>query len=154
MNKERNQPQDNWNETLSRALRSLPERPAPEALLPRVMEQVRARENARVSDTPYRLFWQRWPAWLRVTASALLAVLAAWIYSFVIRFYETDVSSALDRGSAICQTVLCSFAQTLGGTWLGIDLCRIILPAAGLLMLGMYITCIGVGTVLYRAVRR
>jgi len=79
-----------------------------------------------------------------------------WFTVLGSRFYDARMSPALDRGADICRTVFISFASALGGIQIGFDIeaCRFILLAVSLLLLGMYVTCIGVGTIIYRTVRR
>jgi hypothetical protein len=146
------QPSENWNETLDRDLKNLPERPAPADLAARVMSQV----NAQVSEKRRRHLRLQLPLWLRTTAGVMLLAVIVWLSLIGARFYETRMSPALDRGADICRTVFGSFASALGGIPIGfnVEACRFIFLAVSLLLLGMYVTCIGVGTIIYRTVRR
>jgi hypothetical protein len=152
MNKDPRQATKTWEETLSRALQSLPERPAPPDLLPQVMARVRAGAAGNESGKS----WLQRALWLRVAASLLLSAPMLWVFFLGNRFYETDLSPALNRSAAISRTVLGAIASALGGTHIVIDadVCRTILLAGGLILISMYLTCIGVGTFIYRTVRR
>ena len=68
----------------------------------------------------------------------------------------TRLSPALSRSADICRTVLGSMAEAFTGIQFSFDgdTYRIIFCAVSLLMLGTYLTCIGVGTFIYRTVRR
>ncbi len=146
------QPSENWDKALERALKNLPERPAPAGLIPQVMSRV----NARFEERWYQRVWWRWPLWLRATSTLLLLVLTVWLPSLGTRYFETKVSPALDHAIDFCWRVFGSFASALGGIPFSFDgeACRIVFLIAGLLLLGMYLTCIGVGTFIYRTVRR
>jgi len=143
---------ENWDKELDRALKNLPEQQAPAGLVPSVMSQL----NARIEEKWYRRLWWRWPLWLRAASSILMLALAVWLPSLGSRYYETSMIPALDRGISVCKTVFGPVAGALGVIPSGFDgdACRIVLLAAGLLLLMMYLTCIGVGTLIYRTVRR
>lgn len=152
MDKDPRQTTNNWEETLSRALQNLPERKAPPNLLPQVMARVRAHAAEKESGKS----WLQRPLWLRVTASVLLSAPMLWFFFLGNRFYETDLSPALNRSAAISRTVLGALASALGGTHIVIDadICHTILLAGSLILISMYLTCIGVGSFIYRTVRR
>ena len=143
---------ENWDKALDRALKNLPEQPAPAGLIPFVISQL----NARIEEKWYQRLWWRWPLWLRATSSILSLSLTVWLLLLGSRYYETSMIPALDRGINVCKTVFSSVASALGGIPCGFDseVCRIVFLAAGLLLLVMYLTCIGVGTIIYRTVRR
>ncbi len=154
MKKDRNQPQSsgNWDNALDRALKNLPEKPAPATLIPLVMSRIKAPIEGRW----HRRLWWQWPFWLRATSGVLLPALIVGLLSLWSRYYETEMSPAVDRGINVCQTVFYSLASALGGIPFQFDgeFCRIVFLTASLLLLGMYLTCIGVGTFIYRTVRR
>ena len=143
---------ENWDKALDRALKNLPEQTAPVDLIGHVMSQV----NARIEEKWYQRLWWRWPLWLRATSSILLLALTVWLPSLGSQYYETNMFPALDRGINVCLMVLGSFKNALGGIPFGFDgeVCRIVFLTASLLLLVMYLTCIGVGTIIYRTVRR
>jgi len=143
---------ENWDKALNHALKNLPERPAPADLLPQVM----ARINEGAVEKQNQRLWRLWPLWLRVTVSASSVALMVWLSLLGTRFYEAGLSPALSRIADICRTVFVSLAGSLGGIPFVIDgeVFRILLMIATLYFLGMYLTCIGVGTFIYRTVRR
>jgi hypothetical protein len=143
---------ENWDKALDQALKNLPEQPAPADLIPCVISQL----NARIEEKWYQRLWWRWPLWLRATSSMLLLALAVWLPSLGSRYYETNMIPALDRSINVCKTVFSSVATALGGIPFGFDdeVCRIVFLTASLLLIVMYLTCIGVGTIIYRTVRR
>jgi hypothetical protein len=147
-----NQPSENWDKALDRALKNLPERPAPADLVSQVMSKVNTNTTMKLS----RHLWWRWPLWLRLPAGILLPALIVWLSLLGTRFYETRMSPALSRSVDICRTVFESMTEAFTGIQFGFDgdTYRIIFFAVSLLMLGMYLTCIGVGTFIYRTVRR
>lgn len=147
-----NQPSENWDKALDRALKNLPERPAPADLVSQVMSHVNTNATVKWS----RHLWWRWPLWLRLPVGILLPALIVWISLLGTRFYETRLSPALSRSADICRTVLGSMTEAFTGIQFSFDgdTYRIIFCAVSLLMLGTYLTCIGVGTFIYRTVRR
>jgi hypothetical protein len=147
-----NQPSEDWDKALDLALKNLPERPAPAGLVAQVMSRVNANATMKWS----RHLWWRWPLWLRLPAGILLPALIVWLSVLGTRFYETSMSPALSRCVDICRTVFESMTEAFTGIQFGFDgdTYRIIFFAVSLFMLGMYLTCIGVGTFIYRTVRR
>jgi hypothetical protein len=149
MNSDKHQSPENWDAALGRALKNLPERQAPATLLPRVMAQA----QSRAAEIGHQRLWRRWTFWACATASALLLVLGAWLGG---QFYENKISPVLVSSVDICRTVFHALAGSLIGKSfvLGDEVYHWALIAGGLLLMAMYITCIGVGSFVYRVVRR
>jgi hypothetical protein len=146
MNSNKHQSPENWNTALDRALKNLPERPAPASLLPLVMAQVQERAAEK-------WHWRSSAFWLGALSGTLLLALVSWLGS---RFYETSINPVLYQGVGACRTVFNALAGSLIGGSLNVsnETFRFTLIAAGLLLLAMYVTCVGVGSFVYRVVRR
>jgi len=154
MNRKRNQNHslEDWNLTLDRALRNLPERSAPADLMPQVMAKIRSlKEEGEQTQS-----WWQWPLWFRIPACALTLVLIALGSFYMTQVYETRVGPGLERIFSACRSVLEAFINVLPDLGIGINLeiFQYSLLAIGLLSAAMYITCISVGTLIYRTVRR
>jgi hypothetical protein len=152
MNSNHDRSPENWDAVLGQALKNLPDRPAPSTLLPRVMAQV----NARAAETGRRPLWDHRKFWTRASASVLLFMVAAWLSWLSCRFYETRVSPLLDHCYSICRTVFSASVGSLVASKFGsgFEVYHLALMWAGLLMLVMYATCVCVGSLVYRVVRR
>jgi hypothetical protein len=149
MNSEKHPSTENWDAALGRALNNLPERQAPATLLPRIM----ARTQAHAAGNRRQRLWKRWTFWASATASALLLVTGSWLGS---QFYENKISPMLAGSVDICRTVFHALAGSLIGSNFGsgAEAYHFALMAGSLFLLIMYITCVGVGSCVYRVVRR
>jgi hypothetical protein len=150
------QPPENWEAALGRALKNLPERPAPAALLPSVMAQIRAREAAQLA--PDRSWW-RWPLWLRVASAVAFIALMALLVCLGGHFWENSLLPLLQHWSATAQTVLASLGSAAEaifrtGSGSGQAMLRWVFVGFSLILLATYFTCIGLGTFIYRTVRK
>lgn len=143
---------DNWQQQLDRALKHLPEKPAPANLLPNVIAEIQTRETRRGVGQP---FYFRHP-WLRVSAALLALSLMTALFFAAGRVYENDIIPAFRLVDSACRTVLGSLTDVLAAFSFGIgeETLRFLFPVLICVMLAMYLTCIGVGTFLYRTVRR
>jgi hypothetical protein len=152
MNSNQHRSPESWDTVLGQAIKNLPDRPVPSTLLPQVMTQV----NARAAEKDRRPLGDRRNLWARASASVLLFIVAVWVSWFGFGFYETQVSPLLDHGLGIGRTVFSAFAGSLLGSKFGsgIEAYRLALMGAGLLILAMYATCVCVGSLVYRVVRR
>lgn len=140
---------------IHRELRRLPLRRAPATLLPRVVAAIRAEA--------LKPWWQRpletWPRWIQVAALTLALGLAAalaglighGIDQFDAAAYQGALAQALDR----CE-VLWSVASALGSAFVLIlsQTPPFVLAAGGLVCLSAYVSCLGLGTILYRLAAR
>ncbi|HSW40334.1 MAG TPA: hypothetical protein VLL97_12675 [Acidobacteriota bacterium] len=135
---------DDRDPALERALKSLPDQTAPPALLPRVMNIACARASRN------RALWLQW-RWLPATLAAVVAVALSRLGE---RFYETSLAPMLDRGIAIVSNILSALARPVIETVPYGEFNGFVPVAAVLLPVIMYLTCIGLGSFVYRAVRR
>jgi hypothetical protein len=147
-------PQD-WEAALGRALKNLPERPAPDTLMPNVMARIRA----RAAQPWYRQSWWHWPAALRVASATVACAVLALLPLAGGHFWETSASPLLNRWLDVAQTVqralVIAADAVFPASWsLGPETLRWLIVFAGLLLTAMYLTCIGIGTVVYRTVRK
>ena len=150
MNSNQHKSAENWDAALGRALKDLPERQAPSALLSQVMAQV----NAHAVERSNQQVWRR--RWTWATTCALLLAIAMWFSWLGGKFYETNINPVLDRCIGICRTVFNALVGSLIGnnSGFGCEVSHFTLLAVSLLLLAMYVTCVGVGSFVYRVVRR
>lgn len=150
--REENRILEEWNERLDTALKNLPEQSAPPDLLPRVMAKIQATKKEKRLRHP----WWQWPLWLRATSAVASLALAGYFCLAGIRVYETSIIPVYRFSGRIATTLLESLKVVLGGNRPGIgsEALPYILPVACILLFGMYLTCIGAGTFLYRTIRR
>lgn len=148
---DQNQLQEDWNERLDTALKNLPEQCAPPDLLPQVMAKIRTRREEKELKRP----WWQWPLWLRAATGVPALALTVYLCLTGIRLYETVIIPAYGFSRRISMTLLESLTVILGGrSSIGSEALPYVLPLACILLFGMYLTCIGAGTFLYRTVRR
>jgi hypothetical protein len=155
MNPDNNPTPEQWETALDRALKKLPECQAPAALMPAVMKQIRARA---VEPQSQRSWWQ-WPLALRIASGVALTVLLAGLVLFGGHFWETSASPLLNRSIEVAQTITGSLAGGMAAVFrvqpdFGTGTLRLAFVAVGLLLLVMYLTCIGIGTFVYKTVRK
>ena len=155
MNHHENKSPEPWEAALNRALKNLPERQAPTALMPNVMRQIHARTVASQSQGS----WWKWPLALRVASGVALAVLLAGLAWGGGHFWEACASPFLNRSIEVAQTIMGSLAGGMAAIFrvqpdFGAGMQRPIFLAAGLLLLAMYLSCVGIGTFVYRTVRK
>ncbi len=145
------QPHENWETILDRRLRELPNRPAPASLAPRVLAAIQAR--ARLPW--YRRPWMQWPRGLQAGSLLLVSFVLGALTFASLHFGELGVPDALSgrvnvwlapvealwlAGTTLLELALRLAHQINPWIWAGL----------GLLATGMYATCVGLGTVLYR----
>jgi hypothetical protein len=155
MNPDDNQSPEQWEAALDRALKKLPDRQAPAALMPAVMKQIRA---SAIEAQPPRSWWQ-WPLALRIASTAALITLLAGLVLFGGHFWENSASPLLNRSIEVGQTIMGSLANGMAAVFrvqpdFGTGTLRLAFVAVGLLLLAMYLTCIGIGTFVYKTVRK
>ena len=144
-------PENNLEQEIGRALRQLPLRRAPATLLPRVLAAIQAHAH--------QPWWQRplatWPRWMQVITLVLsvgIASLLAWGIGQGIQAVDfaaagKAVGSFLDRFEFVWT------ATTATGNAFLLVLSKthpIFLCAAGALCVIAYTSCVGMGTLLYR----
>ena len=155
MNPHENKSPQPWEAALNRALKNLPERQAPGTLMPNVMRQIHARAVAPQSQGS----WWQWPLALRVASGVALAALLAGLAWGGGHFWEANASPLLNRSIEVAQTIMGSLAGGMAAIFrvqpdFGAGMQRPIFLAAGLLLLAMYLSCVGIGTFVYRTVRK
>jgi hypothetical protein len=144
-------PQKTLEDLIHRELSKLPERPAPETLVPRVLAKVQARQQKR--------WWQRpWPQWpwaaqlaslplmLASVAAALFAVSVLW--KLLLGYTDLlTVSQAVESMAdvwdffGVLGNAALMVARSVGQQWL---LLALFVPVS------MYLACVGLGTLWYR----
>ena len=145
------QPPENWEETLDAELKLLPDLPAPDTLIPRVMAAL----AAEACLPWYRRTWWTWPLAARVLSVAVLSAL--WGSLAWVAWHTGDNHVLAGAGDQVggwlapfrpAWTVLNSVVNALalvlrqGGSWL--------LFGAVAFAVIMYLSCVGLGTVFYR----
>ncbi len=150
MNSDKHHSPETWDSALERALKDLPERQAPPALLSQIMEQV----NEHAVERSHQQVWRR--RWTWAATCALLLAIAIWFSWLGGKFYETKINPVLDHCIGICRTIFSAIAGSLIGNNIGFgyEASHFTLIAVSLLLLAMYATCVGVGSFVYRVVRR
>jgi hypothetical protein len=145
------QPEEDWDDPLEAELRRLPDLPAPDTLIPRVLALLKAQ-----TCLPwYRQIWWAWPPVAQLLSGVLFMALlggATWVAwhageSGVLTSAGERVSGWLAPFRPVW-TVLNSVVDALalvfrqGGSWL--------LSGLVAFALIMYLSCVGLGTVFYR----
>jgi hypothetical protein len=155
MNPGQNHSPEKWEAALHRALKNLPERQAPAALMTKVMAQI----QPPAAQPRYRGSWWQWPLALRAASGVTLIALLAVLVLGGGHFWETSASPLLNRWVEIGQTIMSSLASGMAAVFrvqpdFGSGTLRLAFVAASLLLLAMYLTCVGIGTFVYRTVRK
>lgn len=155
MNPSRHTSEGDWEAWLDRRLKELPDRPAPASLAPRVLAAVAARARR-----PW--YRQPWFAWPRLAQVVSLVLLSGTLGSLTYALLHLGELAAAGEGAASWR-VWWAPVEALG-TALALVLeavelaaCRVdgrVWVALGALATLMYLTCVGLGTVLYRLVAR
>jgi hypothetical protein len=134
-------------------LRKLPELPAPPNLAPRVLAAI----HARVSKPWWRQSWWNWPLAAQVAFLVIaVAIAGAFTQSGLmvddsVRSYSQQVTEQASTLSAL----LDSFAPLLNAVALLWQKAQPLLLYGLVLALGLYLACVGVGTMFVRvAIKR
>ena len=146
------QPDNNspFERRLDRALKSLPMRPAPRTLLPRVLAEI----ERRAALPWYRRTWDAWPRSVQVASLIALVLLATGLF---YGGWELMLPGAVALGERL--GVVFGFIETIGSAGLAllralpgwlllIDLKFLVVGA--LVLLAMIGSCLGIGTFYYR----
>ncbi len=151
MNPRPTNPNDNWETALDRQLKSLPDRPAPSALLPRVLAVI----EARARRPWYRQTWVVWPRWAQALSLATVSfVLGALTFALLhagevastglvgeqLNVWLAPIKALWSAGEAMVSAAEILLHKVGLGVWLGV----------GALCAAMYAVCIGLGTLLCR----
>lgn len=138
-------------ELIHRELSKLPDRSAPDSLIPRVLDKIRARAQKPWWQRP----WTQWPMGVQVASLPLMfASVGLTVFGLSILWKMLTVESALesfadrfdslspilDVVTALGNAVLL-LGRAVGEQWL---------LAALLVPFGMYAACVGLGTLCYR----
>lgn len=146
-----NNSQKKLEELIHRELSKLPERTAPESLIPQVFAQIRAREQKRWWQRP----WTQWPFAIQLASlpmmfagagGAIFALILTW--KALLGGSEFDIaprmvvsaSAAWDVLAALGNAVLV-LSRAAGQEYLWLAL---------FVPLAMYLACVGLGTLCYR----
>lgn len=140
-----------WEAELDRKLRSLPDRPAPRTLIPRVLTAL----HAQAVLPWYRRPWWNWPPAAQVLSLLVLSGLLGMATWLVIHAGRVDWAAAFmddaKRWLAPLAPVWSLLSALAGAVALVLKGAGGWVPAAGTgLCLVMYLSCIGLGTVFYR----
>jgi hypothetical protein len=144
-------PPNNLEELIHRELAKLPDRPAPETLIPRVLAKIQARQQRRW----WRQSWPHWPwaaqlASLPLMAASVAAALfgVSTVWRLLIGSAEVGAMTGLmNRVSAVWDfldvlgNAVLVLGRSVGQQWL---LLALLVP------LTMYLACVGLGTLCYR----
>ncbi|MFO1496858.1 MAG: hypothetical protein U1G07_00420 [Verrucomicrobiota bacterium] len=136
---------------IQRELAKLPERPAPECLIPHVLARIQARRERAWWQRP----WAEWPRVMRLASLPLMILGAIGTTLGAVVFYRVLVSSlGLARSSETFETVsaawdvlsalgnaLLLLGRTAGQQWL---------LWGFVVAFSMYLACVGLGTLCFR----
>lgn len=151
-----NTPQETLEQLIHRELSKLPERRAPETLIPRVFEQIQARQRKHWWRKP----WTEWPTRIQMASLPIMFALAV---GAVAGFRVIGLALLGEPNLQMAPGVLTLFAAAwevvaaMGNAMLVLSravthewlLLGLFLP------LTMYLVCVGLGTLCYRvAVQR
>jgi hypothetical protein len=138
-------------ELIQRELSKLPERSAPNTLIPRVLAQIQAAEQKRWWHRP----WSHWPLGMQIASVPLLlsgvgaavlvlSMLSNWLLGQVtlgeLAAQMDSLSAIWDLMSVFANAILV-IGRAVGQQWL---LLGLLIPMA------MYAACLGLGTLCYR----
>lgn len=155
MNPSRHTPEGEWEAWLDRRLKELPDCPAPASLAPRVLAAV----AARAQRPWYRQPWFTWP---RLAQAASLLLLSGTLGSLTYALIHWSALAGGAAGTAPWQVwwapvealgmAMASVLEAGGVVARQVD--SRVWVALGTLAALMYLTCVGVGTVMYRLLAR
>ena len=143
--------QKSLEELIQRELSKLPDRPAPGALIPRVLAEIHTRQSKRWWQRP----WTEWPLALRIVSLPFLVASAGGTVVVVlmisklmlaslaaVRLTETlGIASSLWDVVGALGNALLVLSRAPGQPWLLMGLS---------ISLAMYLTCVGLGTLCCR----
>ncbi len=150
MNPHDRQPDSDWEKLLDRQLRALPDRRAPDTLLPRVMAALRVRALPW-----YQRTWWTWPRPLQCLSLLLVSVVLGVITWLALHAGDVALTGQVGRqlGNwfapvAALWTAVGVLVNALGAVIRSLGTLNLCL--AGAVLLAMYLSCVGLGTVFYR----
>ncbi len=140
-----------WEETLDRELKSLPDRQAPSTLLPRVMAAVQAK--ARLPW--WRRAWRTWPPAAQVLSLVLFSTLLGLVTWVGMHGWSVGAAAETTRvlndwTAPISRFWSCLTALVNATALVSRKAGGYTLFAVGILCAAMYLSCGGLGTVCYR----
>jgi predicted anti-sigma-YlaC factor YlaD len=151
-----NPPDETWEQTLGRELKKLPDRPAPPTLIPRVLAAVQAR--ARLPW--WRRTWWTWPPTAQILSLVLVSMALGLVTYGGLQVGESQWLSRAQAGLASLLSPLAPLWACLGALLEALVLVfrrggNLVLLLGGVFCVGMYLSCVGLGTIFYRvAVRK
>jgi hypothetical protein len=151
MNPDKNNPIEEWEEILDRELDQLPERQAPETLMPRVIAAI----EARAKQPWWQRSWWTWPPAARLLSVLLITGILVACINVSLMGWESSLFGALTAkaGSVLSAAgVLLRCLEVVGGS-LALVLRSVngwALAGLGLVGVIMYLSCVGLGTLIYR----
>jgi hypothetical protein len=138
-------------ELFHRELRNLPPWKAPPSLAPRIMAQVRAK--ALAAEAPWWLqSWSAWPLYARAALFIAAILIASLFFSGSIVLDDQVRTMAAPSWFANIVDEFATFGNTIALLWQKVGqplfLTRLVV------CLVMYFLCLGLGTAMFRVVRR
>lgn len=151
MNAPEQQPDSRWEAELDQQLKHLPERRAPATLAPRVMAAI----QARARQPWFRCTWWHWPPVAQVFSLALASVLLGGLTWLAL---HTDPGSLVNDMGVKAAAGLAPLAPLWSLVVSIARACALLLAqapplawfGAAAFLAAMYLSCIGLGTILYR----
>lgn len=148
-------PDDELEHWIDRELRGLPDRPAPETLMPRVLQAIAARQSLPWWRKSY-VHWPPFARWFFLVASSGLAAFLAYGLWGMLNGATPEVLGAELRSIGAGWNVFRSLVETLGSA------ARILVKSAGAWWMWgaatvagvSYLTTVSLGTVCWRLVTR
>jgi len=153
MNPKSDKPLGDWESRLDCALKNLPDRQAPATLVPRVLQAIQAR--ARLPW--WRRTWWNWPPAAQIFS---LLICSAILGGVVLLCEQSSLSPVIEATSAWVSDLFAPLAPlwhclgSLSGALVLVahKLGTLVFLIGALLCLGMYLSCVGLGTLCYRLV--
>ena len=145
------EPDKNLERLIHERLRALPEMEAPQTLVSGVLRKIEARRNAAW----WKQAWPEWPRGMRILSGVLLLSLAGSVFAFHDQILGSlgDLVGRITVGSHFLKPVWTLLETLLGVVQILAGSIKSQILIIGTVVVGMlYLSTIGLGTMVYRVV--